>query len=457
MSQKEAEDGHYRLVTAKELLQQVRGTQSFSRAVPLLENLAAAFPDLTLTVLRYKYGQDIVDDGELVAPHGESDWCAGPCKQLVGRGIPLCLVLSNPVEVFLWRKADRERSIAARGGPTVPLRILKEGEFFGVFETLARRIGASADSPWCVQSGARSLDIIFPFANVNLKRALGCGEYLGSLESDPWQAVKSVAQDLDTDWDVEVAVFPPKLHAMGEKLDGRRKHMWLQFWNHLYRIGWEQGWPLLRLWGIDMRDPVSGRSVVSHAISDAQALALVKHILALERGDFPAMGSVLTLARPAGPFFEVLEALMRPSWRRWMNRQEGAVPVLMQPVHLLERGDTGYISLRSPRLFVEDLDDYPALMQKLNGALRHLHERPRITLLRSRAPHSECPDNLEKNPYPPWSWVNERLAKLQDDFFPTDLAHLQGYPRLQAACQARRVYLGAQTWFVAAIRVERSA
>jgi len=106
------------------------------------------------------YGGMILDNGRFVYRDALGA-TASPWHEL-----PLGLVVRGSAEVFLP---------AGTAGHPFPLRVLRSGEFFGVWEALMRVSGAvtaDAPAPWSMTSGARTLYIVAPMDRLSFRGAL---------------------------------------------------------------------------------------------------------------------------------------------------------------------------------------------------------------------------------------------------------------------------------------------
>ena len=110
--------------------------------------------DLDVYELRYPYGALIVDKSQFRAPCGKDSQNCPDCSKVLREAsyshIPLAAVVGGAAEVFLEE---------SRNGTTmsIPLRLLRAGDVFGVFESL--EVDASKTKgrtpQWRVSAGAR--------------------------------------------------------------------------------------------------------------------------------------------------------------------------------------------------------------------------------------------------------------------------------------------------------------
>jgi len=106
--------------------------------------------------------------------------------------IPLAVVLGRSVEVFLDAPTSMDAAGDAAGA--VPLRVLSEGDLFGVFETLHSLLGeGEARPPWSVSSGSRSIWIIAPLGDRRITEALTarCGCHVDWSRTEPFRKVEN--------------------------------------------------------------------------------------------------------------------------------------------------------------------------------------------------------------------------------------------------------------------------
>jgi hypothetical protein len=301
---------------------------------------------LPLFAARYPYGHLVVKTGAFLSPcASEGAVLCESCKALERAAtyshIPLTLVLARCAEVYLEYQ-DRNR--------TAPLRLLQAGELFGVFETLDVLTEGKSKAPalWNVSSGARSVFVVAPVSNNDLKPPIA--RALGRNANDiPWQKMKhgnwmlvsEMARFLPSQWNTEVLVFPQGW-VRGE--DGRPT----EFAGSIYKLGWQQSC-YLRDFGT--REAILSTSRVTR-LDDHKT---VMHLLAIAKGDVPGFRPVVSSASEAGPFREI-QALLANALERKVTNTRGEVrgstytPVILQPCHLVRAGEAVYYSFSRPSI-----------------------------------------------------------------------------------------------------------
>lgn len=340
---------------------------------PFVSKAAPAF------LARYSYGEELVRDGRFRPPCLDRPPC-GSCRELIKAiesseaTIPLSLVVRGAVEVFV-----PVSSASTEAAPSRPLRILKPGEFFGVFETLDVVSGLSAEEPrWGVSAGARSVLVLASQLSDRNERKItgdlirqgvcdrrGIPALIRTIKQDGWEFVRQVvAEDYSTDasrWTCEVLILPG---AAQKQL--REDRLAAQALLRIHEIGWSQS--------RHMRDYLSDEEKLvlnDHFASQKRRIVqidmfgVLRQILAMARGDLPAFNSVTSDA--VLPLSKFQEAMGRLPDRR--------AAVVIAPQHLQAAGDTAFVSVKvnclpaqrsaEPRSFV-------AFDRHIEQALHHL-------------------------------------------------------------------------------------
>lgn len=316
---------------------------------------------------RYPYGSMLVRKGHFCLPDSTPhDATRAECESSVGYSrIPLALVINNCVEVYVERHFNPLNLEAGEHRSTivVPLRILKKGELFGVFEVVDVLTfpPPSPSVPWEVSSGARTVHLLAPFADekkidaINVE--LGTSLSKNDIKEDSWRLLRSVASRTSPQWHAEVLLFP-KQWIMGDDVDSRC------FREHLYRLAWEQS--------INLRDAGVAESQVSEVILSLRntirnlgQIALLhippnlRHLVAIGMGTaiaFEPLAPHLKLKRyELGPFGECQEFLLNHKYKG-ETKSFQSCPVILQPCHLRNSGDVGYYSISRPSLFGPPLE-----------------------------------------------------------------------------------------------------
>ena len=300
-----------------------------------VDAIAGNGTDEPLFSARYNYGQLIVRDGTFLSPcvsQGRTpcEACKALAKAVAYTHIPLTLVLENCVEVFLEYK---ERN----GLRSAPLRLLRKGGLFGVFETLDAITDGKPKlrSPWNVSSGARSVVMIAPVSNDDLQRPLARALNVapsaipwGEMKHDNWAFIRGLASLSKSPWHTNLLVFP-KNWIVGEGAQSK------DLVNFIFKLGWQQSRYL--------RDSAAAEALCSPSRKTRlHYYRTVLHLLAVGRGDVPAFEPVILPRTEAGPFCDALSLLS--------GVVSGYTPVILQPCHLLKAGSAGYYSISRPSL-----------------------------------------------------------------------------------------------------------
>lgn len=134
-----------------EILDVNQGLDVIGKANPELYRLLAPAKlnkALKLVKLNYRYGDTILDQGNLKLPV-DSHITVSEQLNIDYCSIPLCLVLNKSCEVFL---GNRER--------IMPLNLINAGNFFGIFEVLSWYVGQPENALWNISAGSRSAFIL---------------------------------------------------------------------------------------------------------------------------------------------------------------------------------------------------------------------------------------------------------------------------------------------------------
>ncbi|MGC4048409.1 MAG: hypothetical protein QM757_01670 [Paludibaculum sp.] len=310
-----------------------------------IDHLIGADTEPLFPVVEYSYGDSVIENGRFRAPCGNR--ACVDCGQLShGAGyasIPLSLVLDRCVEVYLncpWDFND---------GRLVPLRIIGQGEMFGVFETLDGILGTPSRKPvWDVAAGIRSVWVVAPLGNSALVGDLLTGRGRGAWDDHKphWQLIQAVTGD-QTKWRLSLLVFPRQLI---EKLRSGGADRFVEC---LLRIGWTQSTGLRHVATEDahLHEKVREASERLKApVGELYQFSTIKHWLNIVKGDLPAFQSVHKFSEPGGPFPEFLNTLSAALLRQQRSLRYQYKPILLRPGLLLDDGEAGYYSFRCPSL-----------------------------------------------------------------------------------------------------------
>lgn len=188
--------------------------------------------------IKYSYGAKIVDNGCFNLPllngqivHLNDARVPDNLKeQLSYCHIPLSLILSNDVEVFIDTK-----------NRTIPLNFFKAGELFGVFESVATLVGTTLQPRWSVTAGARSVFMLPKISDKvghgRLKKELGISCEAPNNLREQWHVFTQIANsgNMQDNWYNEILVFG-KTWFDSECKDFN----WFKFQQYLFKINWIQ-------------------------------------------------------------------------------------------------------------------------------------------------------------------------------------------------------------------------
>lgn len=163
---------------------------------------------------RYRYGELIVDGGQLQLPDGvENEIVEQVRKETSYSAIPLCLVTKGSAEVYTTVQDT-----------VCPKRVVGKGQVFGLFELMDCFQTKGGDdekaAPWSVSSGARTVHLIAPvnsegFVKAINKRVPGNkSEFHITVKmkwhEDQWNLLRDLADKLVSleEWHTEILIFP---------------------------------------------------------------------------------------------------------------------------------------------------------------------------------------------------------------------------------------------------------
>jgi hypothetical protein len=333
-----------------------------------------------LFLARYSYGQHLVgparDSGRSIVLPPCQAACVSPtpkrpiricrpCQDLAtacGRELPVGIILSNSVEVYV----NQEARTTNAGTRPVGLRLIGEGEAFGVFETLDwldEPKGSQEDVRWLVSAGARSTFFSLSFGNTQQARILAdavglataceaIGEATTSynslkkhFEEDHWKIMRLLAKLAGSKWMVEVLILPRQwieaniLSAAGHASRSEAKDFLLA----LHGIGWHQS--------KNLRKQSMQAGHITTCLRDKPGVQYyertARHILSLASGDVPCL-IPFSGSEKAGPFSEILHSLV--AFRSAPGIRD-RFPAILHSSHLTSGNNSyGYYSLRVPTL-----------------------------------------------------------------------------------------------------------
>lgn len=193
--------------------------------------------DLKILKVKYGYGQQITDLGNICLPTFGSlkdtvniDDSLFPTefkKELSYAPTPLIMQLSNTSEVYIDFK-----------NYTPPLNIFKGGDLYGLFETLVPLTKVQFTPSWSVSSGVRSAFMLRKVTSARGIKALhkryGTPIAPPSGLNDHWQYFKKIAND-ENKWHSEVIIFTKDWFKKRDDDFG-----WTKFYVYLLEQSWKQ-------------------------------------------------------------------------------------------------------------------------------------------------------------------------------------------------------------------------
>lgn len=366
------------MITLKELTwQDVR--EDVKAVNPTLFNIIEQLSPskkLVLYKIRYPYGANIIENGcfNLITEDGETvslndERVSKQIKNALSyRSIPLALVLHNASEVFI---EDDDR--------IVPMRLLKPGELFGVFEALDPPDQEASASVTSVSAGARSAFMLAKISDKSchkrLVKELGLRSHLPKGLADHGLVFAEIGshKQFATQWYNEILFFSD------EWLRERNGNAgWANFINYLHKVAWSQSqfWRTLTTFGLLWKTLI--KAITDRNIRPRPYLVdTIKHLIFLVTGSVPGFTPTGTseLALPS----KIIQDVYINSYLLKSHS-----PIIMVPHHFsLEKPDISiYYSLSYPTLLeyslnpkqtptiVEDMREIKLLMHLLDNRLR---------------------------------------------------------------------------------------
>lgn len=332
--------------------------------------------------LSYPYGALIVERSQFRAPCGAASENCPACAEVIEAAayshIPLAAVVDGAAEVFL----EEHRNDTAM---SIPLRLLRVGDVFGVFESL--EVDASRakgrEPQWHVSAGARSVHLLWssrekPLLGTlarHIRREIGRSDepFLREIADGrlrlqhrwnlmyarPWELVRCLAPLVAPDWKVRVILLPKEWVLSEDRT-------LTEFKLTLYRLGWQQS-RLLRAEVASASSPLVRFPPTEYrgvGVDTVYLFQTAMHLLAIASGEAPAL--VPIGESPAGPFVEFQDYL------KSIGLTKDRYPALVEPGHLTESTPIGYYSFRWPTLIgsVPDVRTPSALAVQVDRAIR---------------------------------------------------------------------------------------
>jgi len=323
-----------------------------AKLIPIMKRLEANKRKPYFFVATYPYGELLVDNGSFRLPSGSKSLNTNDetLNDLKYSPIPLCLVLDRSVEVFVERAAGYscpDEELRGSIKRTVPLSMIGRGELFGVFESLDTifNVEQRRQPPWSVSSGAHTVVVLTQLGNKDLidKLSRNVGAYIPDGKGRPdWELIQCVNNSkkfMAKRWEVKVLIFPSWITQSGEDF------ALLQ--NIIAQSGWMQT-VTIRDYLIEeaavaefyMRDGAGSQAKDSNELYH---YFTVRHLLALSKGDLPALNVATAESAQAGPFALFQAELLETGMMRYF-------PVIFQPVRLSDDNRVGFYSVTMPTL-----------------------------------------------------------------------------------------------------------
>jgi hypothetical protein len=414
---------------------------ALAKAFDRIDATTEARPPLLL--LRYEYGSVIVEQGMILPPDKQCPDCAAALFQLasvigatgaaeianaVGLGspapnafagattgtarhaitgrramVPLCfgLVLERHAEVFMTFKDKKDVRETTR---SAPLNLISPGEVFGAFEVTDRVLGEPvAPAPWSVSAGARTIHILQPMHNVDVRNAVNsiAGETVFNAIDDA-DVVAAVVSLEKVSWQTHV-LFVPDAWFMGTAAGPAQLN--------LVQTAWRQSRPIRDQALIEQQGhaPI----VDPRSVDREYFFATLRQIAAIASGERPGF-LPFRMADPLGPF----EDFQRITIAKNLNRRSTYFPEVLQPHMLQHSGEFAYYSLKCPSLTrcAPRVSNVKDMMEQLGetGRLRVFAEVwPELDHERTVAIFRQKLEGRSKS-IPAWKPEMKRI--LEDDF-----------------------------------------
>lgn len=276
---------------------------------------------LPLFKATFSYGELLLDKGHLVIPPYIREATRCQLKHVFDDTIPLALILTNSVEIFVESTPDLNKPPVS-----IPLIILHQGSMFGVFEAAERLTGKSAKAAWSVSSGARSAVLAAQYdgkKTTDLEKILrsGTAPVIKDVQKDPLELFRWIVENTSSSWEVEVLLIP---HAWWKPETTKCPAPVTRFQTHIFMLAWAQA------------SYVHSKSKIDLLIQDEAArkkFTKPSHQLHLQQIVGIASGTALGFeiaqasAHPLGPFKKITETL-----RQVLRTDQ--YPIILQPAPL---------------------------------------------------------------------------------------------------------------------------
>ncbi|MES2354501.1 MAG: hypothetical protein V4568_08870 [Pseudomonadota bacterium] len=268
--------------------------QSISADPSIASNVYEGTPFIKAS---YSYGKPILVDGVFKSPC-DCPKCHLLANQFSDR-VPLGLVLQKSFEII--KKIEVTRRQKTING-IEPLRLLKTGEIFGVFETLDALLGRTPrPAPWNIYAGARTIEVASTANDGFLYHIDKFSSSNRSFYDDKdntilnwWKLLQNLSSHWHLSWSADALLISPNL--LMKIPPGSMSDLYLKY---LYKVGYQQQEDLIN----DL--PLTHNT--GRLTDDAQ-IHNFRHILSIANGRKIAYRPA-TSDDSLGPFIEILRGL----------------------------------------------------------------------------------------------------------------------------------------------------
>jgi hypothetical protein len=362
--------------------------------------------DSHMFIARYRYGQSVIKPpgaagigSQLQAPCMDCNACGQMAAECSG-SLPIGIVLRKCVEVYKDADLPNENN---SGGFRIPLRMLYEGQGFGVFEFLdsfwSNGVRSVVTPVWRVSSGARSVFVSIPLQNAELTERLkglfpsssicrfipkayhhNSKRLAAYLQHDPFEWIRLleiaavVAKEKVEPWQAEVLIIPQRWLMQHMRTNGEVAGPAKDLLVELYRTGWEQS--------RNLRNHNIQQAQITHLLGGEPEVSYfartIQHLIAIQCGDLPGF-IPFNSALEAGPF-QVVHDLLRSRKLNGVPGLKGRFPIILQPAHIgAHSGPSSsrfaYYSLTLPTLVGPTCSYCPEILKELTDKLHEINEK----------------------------------------------------------------------------------
>lgn len=292
----------------------------------------------TLYKARYRFGDTLFTHGTFGLPITGGgvitlkDGSVPPLlkKELGYKIVPMGLILTKSVEVFFEKK-----------NYVVPSKIMGPGNLFGLWEAFDPSPPESLANVWNLSAGARSICMLPSISDAILYKKLQQKFNLRDpappnrliMHHKLFIDLSRQIEKYDQEWFCEILLFGKEWLNSEEAFQG--------FENHLLKKAWDQSYN----WRTKMDYDIAWENFNEEVIErnwkpKPYNLAIVKHLLAIGDGTYPAF--VPTYNNDAAPITFLQDCIINDYS---LKEQD---PIIMQPGHMRSMDKTHYFSLSIP-------------------------------------------------------------------------------------------------------------